>query len=302
MGLDSWKHATNHNAMAARQGTTPQDKSAQDTGAQAAGPVMLAYYGASAFCLTTPSGLTVMIDPWRNHPAGGKDWFYHDFPLTKVDIGVSTHAHFDHDALHRLDASVMLDRLIGCYEFADLRLTGIADKHAIEDAAAPYDMHRLNRYFGGANLAPPDNARSWDNCLLMIETGGLRILHWGDNRHNPPQQVWDQIGQVDVLIVPIDGSQHVLSDDHVERVIARLKPSLIVPCHYYIWNVHKQHSTLLPADQWVQQREQVVSAPADGIALRPDPAAPAVLDFGQSVAFDVDAWHRDNGCDVVPET
>ena len=47
-----------------------------------------------------------MIDPWRNYPSRTWDWYFHDFPVTLVDVGVSTHAHFDHDALHRLDAHV----------------------------------------------------------------------------------------------------------------------------------------------------------------------------------------------------
>jgi hypothetical protein len=66
--------------------------------------------------------MSVMIDPWRNHPSRTWDWYFHDFPITLVDVGVSTHAHFDHDALHRLDAHVLLDRLNGMYRFGDMQL------------------------------------------------------------------------------------------------------------------------------------------------------------------------------------
>ena len=51
-----------------------------------------------------------MIDPWRNHSSRRWDWYFHDFPVTATDFGASTHAHVDHDALHRLDAHVLLDR------------------------------------------------------------------------------------------------------------------------------------------------------------------------------------------------
>ena len=61
----------------------------------------VAYFGSSAFKITSPKGVSVMIDPWRNHPSRKWDWYFHDFPITEVDIGASTHAHFDHDALHR---------------------------------------------------------------------------------------------------------------------------------------------------------------------------------------------------------
>ena len=143
-GLSAWRRTTNHNRMMDFQrGTVGQ------------GPVEIAYFGGSAFRITSPGGLTVMLDPWRNLPTGKWDWYFHDFPLTEVDVGVSTHAHFDHDALDRLDASVLLDRLIGVYEFGDVRMEGVADKHAIDASDAAYDFHLINSYFGGQNLTPP---------------------------------------------------------------------------------------------------------------------------------------------------
>ena len=102
-GLQSWQHTTNHNKMIELQGGNSASE----------GGVELAHFGSSAFRITSPSGISVMLDPWRNLPTRRWDWYFYDFPRTAVDIGVSTHAHFDHDALHRLDAHVLLDRLIG---------------------------------------------------------------------------------------------------------------------------------------------------------------------------------------------
>ena len=133
-GLNAWQMTTNHNRMMEFQ---------TDTSAPAEGPVELAFFGSSAFRITSPKGLTVMVDPWRNHPSRKWDWYFHDFPITAVDIGVSTHAHFDHDALHRLDASVLLDRLIGSYRFLDLEIHGIADKLAIDSCCALSDFRKI---------------------------------------------------------------------------------------------------------------------------------------------------------------
>ena len=41
--------------------------------------------------------------------------------------------------------------------------------------------------------------------MYLIETGGPRFLMWGDNRHAPPESVWERIGRVDVLALPVDG-------------------------------------------------------------------------------------------------
>ena len=166
-GLSGWKMASNHNRMMELQRTSMKG---------GAGAITIDYFGSSAFKITSPSGITLMIDPWRNHPSRKWDWYFDDFPLTEVDIGISSHAHFDHDALHLLDAHVLLDRLIGTYTFGDIKITGIADKHATDSSAAVYDFKRIIKEFDNIDITPPNNPRSWDHCLLLIETGGLKIL------------------------------------------------------------------------------------------------------------------------------
>ena len=279
-GLWAWRQAENHNHMIALQeaGSVPQT-----------GAVELAYFGSSAFRITTPGGLTLMIDPWRNPPWGTWDWYLYDFPKTAVDIGLSTHAHFDHDALHALSANVLLDRLTGTYEFADVRITGIADKHVSDSRHNAYDWAGLTRKLTNMETRPPDNWRSFDNCLLLIEVAGLRILHWGDNRPDPPESVWDRIRDIDVALLPVDGSQHVLSNAQVEAVSARLGARLIVPHHYYVWDVLTRGSTLLPPDEWVNGRPGSIWT--DGPSISLDRAfvqehEGRVLCFGPHVAFE----------------
>ena len=288
-GLQSWQLCTNHNHMIdlQRGGENPSSQG-----------VALSYFGSSAFRVTSPRGLTVLIDPWRNLPTRRWDWYFYDFPKTRVDIGVSTHAHFDHDALHRLDASVLLDRLIGTFEFADVRITGIADKHAIDSTNATYDFKKIIKEFGNVDIEPPDNPRSWDNCPIIVETGGLRILHWGDNRHNPPDEIWEAVGQIDIVLLPVDDSQHVMGFAHTKEIIERLKPSVVVPHHYYIWDVVQRSSTLLPAEPWVARQPHTRRLESATTYYTPEtlPAdAPTVDYFGDHVAFDKTEWHRSKG-------
>ena len=61
------------------------------------GDVKIEFYGHDAFKVTSPVGLTVLTDPWRNDSTGlYPKWFLHEFPAIRVDIILSTHAHFDH--------------------------------------------------------------------------------------------------------------------------------------------------------------------------------------------------------------
>jgi len=288
-GLRSWQLPTNHNRMIDLQRGGALETSAS---------VELSFYGSSAFRITSPQGLTIMIDPWRNLPTRRWDWYFYDFPLTEVDIGVSTHAHFDHDALHRLDAHLLLDRLIGTYEFADVRISGIADKHATDSSNATYDFKKIARELGGVDIEPPNNPRSWDNCLVIVETGDLRILHWGDNRHNPPDEIWEALGPIDIALLPVDGSQHVMGFQSTAEIIDRLKPSVVVPHHYYIWDVVQRSSTLLPVADWVdrQTHSRVLEKASTEYSRATLPKDKPRIDyFGDHVAFDKAAWHRDKG-------
>ncbi|MEM7636003.1 MAG: MBL fold metallo-hydrolase [Pseudomonadota bacterium] len=216
-----------------------------------AGEVTIDYYGHCALKITSPGGASILLDPWRDDPSGAWGlWFKNKFPETLVDITMSTHTHFDHDAIDRPQSTMVLDRMAGNFEFADLKITGIADKHA---CVAPgwYPWTDALKEFG-VDACPPNNPGHMDMVTYVIETGGIRTLIWGDNRHNPPEEFWAAIGKIDVLTLPIDGSQHILSYDQGNAIVKRLKPKIVIPTHYLGEATTYTLSTLQPADEWVK--------------------------------------------------
>lgn len=144
----------------------------QKTGGDPArsGDVRIDFYGHNAFKITSPSGLTVLTDPWRNDSTGSyPKWFLTEFPPIRVDIVLSTHAHFDHDAVDRPQGLVVLQRLAGEFKLGDVRITGLADKHKCDpavdskaDAAAGSPRRET---------CPPNNVIGFDNSIQIIETG-----------------------------------------------------------------------------------------------------------------------------------
>ena len=61
---------------------------------------------------------------------------------------------------------------------------------------------------------------------------------------------------------------------HAESIIDRLQPRVIIPHHYYIWDVLQRQSTLQVADEWVNSREQVkrISGPTQMYEIKSNTA------------------------------
>ncbi len=259
--LVSWESGKNNNRLVEFQnkGGVQEDS----------GKVGIAYYSNSSFQITSPRGMTIMVDPWRNDPSGAWGlWYRMDFPMVEVDIGMSTHAHFDHDALDRVDANMLLDRMAGTFQLGDVKITAIADKHQCVAPGTVAWTEAVKQFEGRDNPCPPTNFRHMDNSLFLIETGGLRLLMWGDNRPNPPQEVWDKIGQVDVIFVPVDGSRHILDYAQADSVVAKSGAKVAIPHHYLVPETTFYTSTLMPAMEWAETHENTMLDSAE-ISLSP---------------------------------
>ena len=192
----------------------------------------LTYYGHCAFRWETSGGITVMADPYRNQ--AGRYWFTRQFPDVHCDLGLITHAHFDHDAADRLPEAASVLRMPGEFAAGDLQIHGVRDLHS-----------------GASRL------RDFPNVMFRLEVGGVSFLHIGDNRADWPPEVTRAIGDVDVLLVTVDDSVHLLTYDEVDGLVQRLEPSVVIPMHYGISGVTSDECELLPPDRWLERQTTV---------------------------------------------
>jgi len=161
-------------------------------------PVSLTYYGHCAFLWQTPDGVRVLIDPYRNRH--DRYWFTRRFPDVPCDLALITHAHFDHDATHDLAESVSVLRMPGDFHYRDLKVRGILDQHS-------------GRF-----------SRGMANVMFRIEVAGLRFLHIGDNQAGWPEAVRQAVGEIDILMVTVDDSCHLLTYAEVDQMIDLIQP------------------------------------------------------------------------------
>ena len=192
----------------------------------------LTYFGHCAFRWETPGGVTVMADPYRNQ--AGRYWFTRLFPEVHSDLGLISHAHFDHDAVDRLPEAASILRMPGELAVSDLQIRGIGDFHS-----------------GSSRLS------DFPNVMFRLEVGGVSFLHIGDNRADWPPEVARAVGDVDVLMVTVDDSIHLLTYDEVDGLINRLQPRVVIPMHYAIPGITSDECELLPPERWLERQQTV---------------------------------------------
>ena len=227
----------------------------------------LSYYGHCAFLLESPQGARVLTDPYRNAP--GFYWFTRRFPAVECDLALVTHAHFDHDAVDRLAETTSVLRMPGRFQFQDVSISGIQDWHSgqwtseqlLEEAGRLTPKQMMDRHFGLAGIP---------NVMFRLETAGLSFLHMGDNRANWPDDVSAAVGQVDVLLISVDDSCHLLNHDQVARLIAQVQPKIVVPMHYRIPDLNPDSITLDQPLRWLDAQPAVKRLEGHSVIISKD--------------------------------
>ena len=173
-----------------------------------------------------------MADPYRNQ--AGRYWFSRLFPQVHCDLGLITHAHFDHDAADRLPEAASVLRMPGEFRAGDLNIRGVGDFHS-----------------------GPSRLSDFPNVMFRLEVNGVSFLHIGDNRVDWPPEVAQAVGDVDVLMVTVDDSIHLLTYDEVDSLVQRLQPRVVVPMHYAIPGITSAECELLPPEGWLERQRTV---------------------------------------------
>jgi L-ascorbate metabolism protein UlaG (beta-lactamase superfamily) len=86
----------------------------------------------------------------------------------------------------------------------------------------------------------PTNIRTWSgegterhgNSIFVYELGNLCVAHLGHLHHTLNQQQLNEIGRVDAVMFPVDGT-YTLDLDGMIEVLTSLKAQVMIPMHYF---------------------------------------------------------------------
>jgi L-ascorbate metabolism protein UlaG (beta-lactamase superfamily) len=97
----------------------------------------------------------------------------------------------------------------------------------------------------------------FDNAIQIIETGGLRIAVWGDNRAVPDPSLDHTLRNVDVLILPVEA---VLTRTEADAIVRKYDPKAVIPAHYFVKGLTTDVSGVDSVDGWVNEQEKLAGA------------------------------------------
>lgn len=190
------------------------------------------YIGHSSFFIRTKDA-KVVTDPYDPKFIGLK------FPKTEADIVTISHKHEDHNFLGQINGTPLVIDWPGQYERLGVRIAGYRHFHDNKKGA-----------------------ERGENILFKIEDD-ISVLHCGDIGTIPDDGFLDEIGEVDVLMVPVGGKYTIDAVAAVE-LVRKIEPSIVIPMHYSVSGMEPEFAkSLTPVSDFLKRigSENVVSVP-----------------------------------------
>jgi glyoxylase-like metal-dependent hydrolase (beta-lactamase superfamily II) len=191
--------------------------------------VKIIYYGHSCFEFQY-SGKRILVDPFT------PEWFDYEMPKGKIDYGFASHEAKDHSHFEGLDvekrffASGASDQF-ECHVRDEIsRVKGKISEHFCD--------HQFTFWTVPSFHDDVQGARNGVNGIMCFDFGGVNIVHLGDIGHRLKESQVRAIGEVDILMVPVD-SYYIVELETAREIVNQLSPRIVIPMHY---KTDKSHS------------------------------------------------------------
>ena len=162
------------------------------------------WYGQALFKLKGKNA-TIVVDPFDQAMIGLK------LPKPaelEADAVLVTHSHGDHSFVEAVGGDPLKVLGPGEYEIKGVSINGISVFHD-----------------------KTQGSERGKNTVYHIEMDGLDIVHVGDLGHTFTEEQIQEIGNTDILLIPV-GSVYTINAKEAAEVVTQLEPKIIIPMHY----------------------------------------------------------------------
>ncbi|HOM70916.1 MAG TPA: MBL fold metallo-hydrolase, partial [Armatimonadota bacterium] len=177
----------------------------------APGVTTVRWYGQAFFVIHSKTGAKFAFDPYATN-----ENLAYSPPDVSADYVFVSHNHFDHNNVSLLSGN---PKKIGPIEEEFKSGTAIVGD---------------NKYTYTAVSTFHDTVKGKErgkNTVYKITVDDIRFCHLGDLGEPLTDDQIRQIGEVDVLFVPV-GGYFTIDAKGAEKVVEQLKPKIVVPMHY----------------------------------------------------------------------
>lgn len=143
-----------------------------------------------------------------------------------ADIVTISHYHPNHSYVDGISGTPKIVRGPGEYDIANVFIYGISTYHDVVN---------------GEKLGK--------NTVYLIEMEDMKICHLGDLGHKLTANQVAEIGDVDILMIPVGGVK-TISAAIAAETINLLEPKVVIPMHYREQNIDPD---LEPLDKFLQE-------------------------------------------------
>ena len=177
------------------------------------------FLGVSCFKITTKIGndeVTIVTDPYGEKV--GK------LPrnLSADILTVSRRTHGHHNGLEAVAEGAFVVEHPGEYEAKGVPIYGTPSMH---EKPEPKDYHR--------------------NVIFQFTVDDVRITHLGGLDRPLTDEQLAQLGEVDVLMIPVGGGD-VLGAQAAADLVSRMEPRIVIPMHYGMKDLALEAGPLAP--------------------------------------------------------
>lgn len=151
-----------------------------------------------------------------------------------VDIVSISHTHPNHSYNEGITGEYRLVKGPGEYEIAGVLILGLATYH---DAVKGQSKGK--------------------NTIYLFEVDGITICHLGDIGHILGDEEVEEMGNVDILIVPVGGVSTINASMAAET-IRKVEPKIVIPMHY---KTPKTNRELDPVENFLKEMGQTAVEP-----------------------------------------